>query len=379
MVLPVPSPELLKPFLDRAREKYPKLKQAAEQRVSRWVWATGSTRSLLPGYDDKIHGTPSGRELGAEPVRREGHFQYGLDSEGRLAVTRFHSGPEVRFTESFFVWEGSRVLEWSFGPDPQYKDPAAVSQYDFEGGVVVAYCTLNADGRTQAEAYECEGGRLVTLRRVGTHPDFAKTYHHTYDGSGDLVSITVLHDAGAHGVVYTRPTRTLPALLKSVGRTLLTTIPQRVASLAPSEPAFCLALIYEPTSVRSILPPKLALGLESDRTAWRASGAPVDELWDAQRFATFDDDRLEFDDPDLLSACGELAELLRTAHGVDRAHKVLVDLARHLNKVDFGALVRITPEFVVYPVDLHLEHLAADMAAAAPAAKRRKLKGRGEL
>ena len=70
-----------------------------------------------------------------------------------------------------------------------------------------------------------------------------------------------------------------------------------------------------------------------------------------------------------LADAGEIANYLRSAEGMEKAHKLLVDVAKQLNKVDWSAMVKVTPDFVVYPVDLHMEHLDRDMAAAVPAAK----------
>jgi hypothetical protein len=373
-----PNPDDLKPRLARAADEYGLLKRNAEASVVRWIWATDAVRSLNPGFDAKIKGWPEGKELASPPTRRAGNFEYGVDADGRTVVCRFYSELEGHFAEEFYVPRGDCVEVWSYGPDPQYKAPRGVSLYHYASGRVVDYVELNRDGRTQAEVYDYIGDRLDTLHRVRRNPNVESTYHHEYDPDGTLARVTVETGTGKRGVVYKRPTRTVAALTRVVAARLTELIPKRVAGLSVPGPAFCLALAYDPGSYLSMLPPKLAVGLEAERVRWRAGGGEKESLWDAQGFGTFDDDRLEFDDAVLLAATGELSEQLRSRDDLDKAHRLLVNVARDLNKVDFGKLIMVMPDFVVYPVDLHLEHLKEDLKAALPSAKLKALRARGE-
>jgi hypothetical protein len=379
MVRSLPSLDELASRLVRGAAEYQALKQQTESQVARWVWATGPIHSLNPGFDAKTHGREEGKELAAEPVQRARHFHYGFDAAGRPVVVRYYSDTDGHFTEQFFTYHDGYAERWSFGPHPQYKDLDAVAHYVFDGPRVVGYISLHAQGESFVETYEYDGDRLRTLRRTGSNPAIGGTYHHDYDAAGRISTITMEANNGKRGVVYQRPTRSLPVLLKEVKARLLDLIPKRVAALSSPGPAFGLALVYDPGSALSMLPPKLAVGLESERESWRTSGAAREALWDAQGFSTFDHDRLEFDDPALLADTGEMANHLRSAEGMDKAHKLLVDVAKELNKTDWSAVAKVTPDFVVYPVDLHLEHLDRDMASAVPAAKLKALKARKEL
>lgn len=371
--------ESLRARLARAAAEYQALKQKAESSVVRWTWATDSVYSLKPGFDARIHGFSEGRKLEREPAKRAYHFQYGFDAAGRLVVARLHGQWDGHFTEDFFIHHDDGVEEWSYGPHPRFKNPRGVGRFTSLDGRVVGYENLNADGRSVAEAYEYDGDRLTTLVRIGVNPAFQNTFRHEYDPDGALSTITMQTETGAQSIVYRRPTRTPAVLIKAVRARQLALIPKRVAALSPAAPAFCLALVYEPSSSHSMLPPKLAVGLETERERWRASGGSKESLWDAQGFATFDDRRLEFDDAALLADTRELATHLRSPEGFEKAHMLLVNVARDLNKLDFGALIKVTPDFVVYPVDLHTEHLARDMAAAVPPRRLKRLKARGEV
>ncbi len=376
MKLQLFSLENLKLRLARAASQYLMLKEQAESGVVRWVWATDSVCSLRPGFDAKIHGFSEGKKLATQPARRAYHFQYGFDAAGRLVVQRLHGDMDGHFTEDFFVHSDDCVEQWSYGPRPQYKIPRGVSRYSYDGGRVVAYEELNTDGRTVVETYAYDGDRLATLARVGENPTFQNTFRHEYDAEGILSTITMETMTGTRSIVHKRPTRTPAVLIKAVRAHLLKLIPKCVAALSPAEPAFCLALVYEPSSSRSMLPPKLAVGLETERERWRAGGEPKESLWDAQGFATFDG-RLALDDAALLADTREFSDL-PSPDRVEKARKLLVNVARDLNKLNFGALIKVTPDFIVYPVDLHTEYLAQDMRAAVPPSSLKRLIARGE-
>lgn len=380
MVHSLPSVEELAARQARGAAEYPVLKQQAESRVKRWVWATGPLHPLSPAFDAKTHGFPEAKELAAEPTSRANHFEIGLDTAGRQVVVRGHGNVPGRFTEQFYDYKDGHAEVWSFGADPQYHVPSAVADYLFEGPRVVGYISRHSQGESVVETYEYEGDRLKTLRRTGSNRAIGGNYFHDYDAAGRIMTITMEStNTGKRGVVYQRPTRSLAALLKEVKARLLELIPERVAALPLSEPAFGLALVYDPGSALSMLPPKLALGLESERASWRKSGGAREALWDAQGFSTFDSDQLEFEDPALLADAKEMVSHLASAEGMEKAHKLLVEVAKELNKLDWSTLTKVTPDFVVYPVDLHMEHLDRDMTAAVPAAKLKKLKASKEL
>lgn len=374
MLSTLPTSEELKPQIARGASEYLALKHTAESQVVRWVWATGATHCLTPGFDAQILGWPEGKDLVCEPPQRARHFEHGFGSDGHLVVTRAYSDKEGHFTEQFHVYHDGWAERWSFGSHPQYKDLNAVAHYVFDGSRVVGYSSLHAQGESVTEIYEYRGEQLSALRRTGSNAGGALRYFFDYDAAGRINTIRMENDRGAAGAVYQRPARSLAVLLKEASALLLDAIPRCVAAMPITEPAFGLALVYEPGSALSMLPPKLALGLASEREAWRKCGAAREALWDAQGFSTFDDARLEFGSAKLLACMAELAPHLASAAGMDKAHKLLVGVARQLNKLDWNAIAKVTPNFVVYPVDLHMEHLDRDFAAAVSAATLKKLK-----
>ena len=148
-------------------------------------------------------------------------------------------------------------------------------------------------------------------------------------------------------------------------------------------PAFCLALIYDDETFDAMLPPILALGLESERQAWHAAKAKkknIETLWDGQRFRLFDDDALDWDEADpILEDADAIAHHLRERSSLEPAHKVLIAVAKKLNAFDWKKTLPVTHDFVVYPVDMEVADLTKNMQASIPAAKHKALRSRGEF
>jgi hypothetical protein len=177
-------------------------------------------------------------------------------------------------------------------------------------------------------------------------------------------SLTAIVDATGR-VRFRRFLPKLAELLKTMQESLLAQIPKVVAAFTVDEPVFCLALAYDAESEYE-LPPTLVLGLESDLRAWEAAGRKRElrSLWDPQQMRTFDHDRLE--------CCGDarlrqVAAHFRKSGNYAPARKLLVEVSKALDKLQWEKITRATKHFVVYPVDLEGAHLKANIRAAVPA------------
>ncbi|MGH7295140.1 MAG: hypothetical protein ACRELB_09415, partial [Polyangiaceae bacterium] len=306
-----------------------------------------------------------------------------LDVRKRPVVSRSYN--ELGHCAETFLVYGSeaRVDEWSYGGPPQFRAARAVASYGFEDGHLTSFTQLRPDGST-AEALEWRDGRLAALHRRSKNPDFELTYRLESDDAGELGSVAMERPGGIRGIVYTAPKKSEAALAKSVRARLVDSIPGRVRDLRVAETACCLALVYDPASLLSMLPPKLALGLESERKARLAGkgasqGPSLESLWDAQGFATFDDPRLDLADAGLLSECRQLAERYRSEGGERKAHELLIEVCRALNRLRWSDHTPVTADFVVYPVDLETAHLREDITRAVPAKLVAKLRRAGVL
>jgi hypothetical protein len=326
----------------------------------------------------------TGKLLPRAPAKPANYTQLGLDDRDRLVVSRAYNDLG-NVAETFLEYRSeSLVEEWSYGSNPQVKEPTGVARYDYKDGHLVAYTQLRPDGAT-AEAHEWQGGRLRCLQRRSENPDIELSYELTYDDAGELQSVTMERPGDDRRIVYTAPKKSAAALTKSVRTRLLSSIPNVVRDLHPSEPAFCLALVYDPASLLSMLPPNLAVGLESERELWRESSAKgkgaalIESLWDAQGFRSFDNPLLDLNDKALLDESRQLAEHYRAKGGEQKAHDLLIDLCKSLNKLPWRDYIAVTSDFIVYPVDLETVYLREDIRLAVPSRLVKSLERAGVL
>jgi hypothetical protein len=288
------------------------------------VWATGRVFPVRPGFDEQIHGWRPTRVV-AEPFDPSGLFETWLDAQGRPVIRRLHA--EYGLPTEYLAYVGDGMIEeWSFSAAHEVVGLGLTFR---KNGLVTDYRYVGTDGRRQTEtfAYD-EHGRLRVLRRVhGDGPE--NVFTHEYDGAGRLERIT-LAVGQKSGVVWERPKRSKAALGKAVRNRLVELVPQRVAAHRPSDPIVRVALLYDPQSVHSILPPHIAI-----------SSAPS---YDAHEWPQLED----LDDPELLADCRELA-----ADGdVDGAYDILEAVAKALKKKALWT-VPLAKGFEVFPADVH--------------------------
>ncbi len=325
-----------------------------------------------------------GKLLPKAPANPANYTQLGLDDRDRLVVSRAYNDLG-NVAETFLEYRSeSLVEEWSYGSNPHVKEPTGVARYDYKDGHLAAYTQLRPAGAT-AETHEWQGGRLRCLQRRSENPDIELSYELTYDDAGELQSVAMERPGDGRRIVYTAPKKSAAALTKSVRTRLLSSIPNVVRDLRPSEPAFCLALVYDPASLLSMLPPTLAVGLESERELWRESSAKgkdpalIESLWDAQGFRSFDDPLLDLNDKALLDESRQLAEHYRARGGEQKAHDLLIDVCKSLNKLPWRDYIAVTSDFIVYPVDLETVYLREDIRLAVPSRLVKSLERAGLL
>jgi hypothetical protein len=371
----VPDPAEVKHLKEKPAKPYAALKREAEAKVVRWEWATDEMCSPQPWYFE-IHGFSKGKRLATAPRKKEGLVEYGFDAADRLAVIRQYTEFKGYVQESFFIGDDDQVIEYRFDDSPAMKEkPVAVTRYRHENGRLVDCAGVAAQG-SRALAYDYEGPRLVSIREVTRPPIYKASYRLRYSPSGSLEAIS----DGAGRVVYKRLLPKLPDLLKQTHDALVHEVPAVVVRFKADEPAYCLALVYDGESTDGLLPPTVALGLESDlRDAQSSQGKKARRSpWDAQQFRAFDRPELVLPDR-LLAPAADIAQHLARSGSIEPARKVLIEVSRALNRLDWAKIIPVTRNFVVYPVDLEVGHLKANMKAAVPPKTLKALQAEGLL
>lgn len=370
------SPGDLARALQHAADDYARLKREGERAVVRWVWATGPLEDRLPVVVPGTEGSV-GEVLPRPPRKKAGAYEIGFDAAGRRVVVRRHTPFEDAVIETFVTHGDGEVTEWAFEAYP--KVPSRVRRYVYEGARLVSYASVSPRGSTDA-SYTYEGDRLVEVRRR-TERDEIVTTRLAYDAGGTLVRVSEVPRGGSGSVVYERAARPLAPSLEEMGRLLVGAIPELVGRLgvAKADPAFGLLLAYDAESPTSVLPPMLGIGLESERARWaKRARRSAEELWAPDALASFQDERLDFDER-VTTLGREIGQHLRKKATTEPARKLLVEVAKALCARDWSKTFPVTKDFVVYPLDLEMADLARNMKAILSPAELAARRARREL
>jgi hypothetical protein len=169
-------------------------------------------------------------------------------------------------------------------------------------------------------------------------------------------------------------TSDLPSLIAFVESELFAEVIARVTSLAPAEPAYCVALLDMKGKLGL---PVLGVGLQSEREAWLADLEGKSEtfvkqcrvltrvgqtIWNPMKFANSSRTR-----PALKLAGKPLVEGVRGLQNAyyesggrtEPTHKVFARVGARLDAHDWSSVMRITDDFVAYYA--HSSGIEADM------------------
>jgi hypothetical protein len=317
-----------------------------------------------------------GRRL-AKPSARG--CAYGFDARGRVVVDRQPRSDEPAFDE-FFTYGKAAVESAAYRRDGGHA-LHYVTRQTLRGGRPVRTDVLDADGRSSyRETYRYRAGRLCAIDVVSREgaDEQAVKYDLVYEPDGRLRAIRRHFEYLPHPYpVYWNPAsaETLESLTKAMHATLLKLIPAAVARAKIREPAYCLAISHDGSEDE--LPPDIAVGLESERQRFLASGKDAKAaLWDATRFATFRRRAVKLDAPGLAEASEKLLQMVLMKEALHVPGKVLNDVAAELNRRSWKGILRTTDDFIVYATDVDGMELKKDLKAAVPKAKLDLLRSR---
>ncbi len=379
------SPEELSGMLAAAAEDYPKLKKDSEAAAARLEWSRGSIVPSFP-FESEVDGvSPFGVPYTRAPLRpKPGDCETGFDTRGRPVLVREHRAQKGLY-ESFLHHDDTVVRKWHFSAP---RKPISVVELRSEHGRVRSFVRLSPYGAGSKRFEYDARGRLVTLHdrttkrgvyaSKGDKPIVTKATLE-YDDVG-LVRVTKSGGTPKPVVVYQRPTRPLATVLRSLETELLRAIPLTVGRLRLRRPAFSLALVYDNETEQGVVPPMLAVGLEADRKKWRTLPDRNPELlWIPHALRTFEDDRLELDDPRVVLDGEEAVQHMRTTGNIGPGRRLLIKLAKALNALSWKGVLPTTKDFVVYAVDLGAEDLQKNMGKCVSEARLAELRRLGEL
>jgi hypothetical protein len=142
------------------------------------------------------------------------------------------------------------------------------------------------------------------------------------------------------------------------------------------EPAYCLAIVYD--SAADELPPRLAVGLESERIvriARKGKGAK-DVIWEAGKFGRYKPGKIGLVAPDLDYDSQKLHQMILMKEALWIPRRLLNEIALELNGRSWRGLMPVTDDFIVYAFDSDGDDFDKNIKEGVPEAKRKLLRSR---
>jgi hypothetical protein len=364
-------PDLAARFARLAGERDSR-RTAAAALVRRWDWYTWPGLDLRPLHFERSL-LKAGRRLDArEPLDRD-VLRIGFDAEGRAVVTEQYSGflHGRLYYETFVDHDGDTVQAAHFDTD----GPIYLHEYRFVDGLMRSADMVARRGSGR-ESYAYTDGRVsrVEIEHDGRARSVLTAEH------DDRGLVRIVEVMGRRSEVrYERPPAgfDLEEACRTIEDALLTLIPQAMARLAVDGPAACVALSYYRSKDLSF---EVCAATQDERAVLAAVDAQA--AWSPADFEASADIDLDNAGPVRLVR-QELtlldADDLDTAAGSEVGRRLLCAVAARLNLSDWSAVLPVTDDFVVYPVDLELVDLERNLADCLPPDRLARLRERGLL
>lgn len=352
----------------RTPENGKKLRDAVRAQVQTWRWSND------PVVDDE----PFENELRPAWVKRkprwlkEGkeekneHVKCGFDAAGRIVY-------EIACGNFEDVWlhTPDKITRFSF-----YRD-----KHDRSAGMQLRSVTLSMlrpDGQLDSlhsyrvdretccdEFFLWEAARLHAkygvVTQYGEYADapFHYRYGYDYDAAGALEKISSCKtDASGTPLDkphtrYRRPVKgdTIPLLAAAIQEAMLKKIPELVKQAALDEPLYALLLCYTQEDFAAAWPPFLVWG----RQSWREQTTQERGyyLWapDEIRGNSTEHELLLDCDDEIASLCLRHKDLMSDKENYASGKKVLLEVAKQLNELDWQSITAVTDDFVVVVAD----------------------------
>ncbi|MGW8251289.1 MAG: hypothetical protein ACWGO1_11655, partial [Anaerolineales bacterium] len=308
--------------------------------------------------------------------------------------------------ETFYTYDDDlmEIIEYSVPP----RIPLKVQQIHSENGRVTRHASFRLNGYTPlysqkgshpqelyewlgyngrfklVEEYIYDGERLTHIQRYSETPGMAPYKDEevfSYDEAGKLARIERTDENGQRRLLFRKREKgqTFKSLREAASRKMIEAIVQRLRTESIRQKLCYLELFYQ--SGDSHFPPAIFLGLEKDRQKLLAS-ANTDARYHVFALGLVGEPRhLEITDPETLEICSQLEQEIAAGQKWDTARDVLREVAAALTRFDWGGILDITPDFVVFAIDWEMEgdHLAEVLGASISKEQLQEWKNKGWL
>lgn len=205
----------------------------------------------------------------------------------------------------------------------------------------------------------------------------AKEHYVVAYREGLLHEVRFVGEGGGEEVVYAARPPSLAGRLEAFEDALVRAVLATVARNVPTEPVFCVGIVYGRESPASLTEPELVMGLEHEREAWRRSKLGASELWNPARLGGAGG-IIDIEDPALADIGRGLSLAVRGDRDVEAIRKAYVRVAASLMGSGLRDLLPGTEDFVAVPLDLEVTDLAKNLRAVLGTAGLAARRERGE-
>ncbi|HUS36272.1 MAG TPA: hypothetical protein VM680_13050 [Verrucomicrobiae bacterium] len=349
---------------ERCKNALPELRARHEPHVAFWHFSNQALGSYWHKGDRKA----------AEASvfnRNEPHFACGYDVSGHPLIFReFKSTdapvePGGLIGEEFVTHNAGTVFVVSFsGGQLNF-----VSRQTIDRSLVMENEMVfrGLYGRTR---FEYAGRRRVLQQDLSRSGSVRRETQ--YGAKGEQTFFRVDRNGVRHPLNGPLPKGTTVKGLQTIIRDrLVVEVPKLVSRARISEPIYAVALVYDGEG-NDPWPPLISVGLERQRNQWISEHgrAAYDFIWNPAEFSLHE--RLELqlpEDDELNSAFDMLNGEFARGKSSAGSHKVLIEVARELNRATWPPEIQRTSDFMVYATDMEGGNLRRDLKASATAAQ----------
>lgn len=366
------------------KDEYSFLKKKCERNVRVWRWAKNPRHDPRPFWYERNR-WKAGRLLPNPPQRPNGYYEYGYDASGNLLVVRQLVFSEPRrhwFHETFFTREGNIVesAHFDYAPD---KKPVNLIRSTYRNNQIILWESCAQRGNTR-ERYLWDEQHIILIEidhislrdeRQFIEPLPWQRVEIRYNEQNlveEIVEHYIKHPEQPEEVsqvVYRRIAEMmgLDVILERTKMRLFETIKNKVISLGLDELAYCLTIAWSPGQFSS-LPPHIAIGFERDRERWIEQYGKEAKwyLWNQAEFSFCILYNPTLADSELVELCDLVNQECGRRHHWGDGAKMLNDVAKMLNQVNWSGILKTTPDFVVYATDLELGDLRKNLRYSIP-------------
>ena len=355
----------------KAEEKaLPRLKLQYESKAVRWEYWGWPYWHWNPEEVFKSEGYI------AKPTSKDKSlYDYGYDKHGRVIVIRYGRGWGKNFDNAhhhFLRYSGNKLTGIEYrGLSPWMKFEATL-----DGNQVVRLERSGAGVHDELKTITWNDGKVHKVVTHDREPLGAIITEVTYDTRGKVIS-----DVDLSEVEEEKPLPkgvTLKTQAKEIRKRLVEAVVKTLTKLKLKQPVYCLALNYD-CEGNPILPPMLAIGLDSERQARLKKGGKDAKLdiWEPEQMSLFAKEKTDeviSDDKKLQEACDYYNRLLEKQGDNAPAHKLLNEIAAELCRMNWKGKLNTTVDFIAYAVDTDLADLQKNLKQSVPADRLKKLK-----